>query len=268
MKLKFKSSKYSILIILLIMFIESVSSNGIMDEDEYNDEILSLSLSTTTTTSTTAAKVFRSKNLNHINHHHHHHKRNNSNNKKLKNSIKRQEKSTLSTNQLISSSSRSANSVDEPDFDYALGKYQKDPFSYDLGNPKSHYDTSSSSVGVPSVFPQRPPNSILTNLTVILGQNALLSCTVRNLGSHNILWLRVKDGDVLAYDDMLITQDPRIRLIKKNQNESSLFIQGVKLNDAGEYACQINTQSVKSKFINLIILSNYLKIYFNLIILN
>ncbi len=247
------------------MLFESANSNSrsILDEDEYNDEISSPS--STKTITTTSAKIFRSKTLNHINHHHHHHKRNNSINKKLKNSIKRQEKSTLSTIESIpsssfSSSSRSANSVDEPDFDYALGKYQKDQFSYDIANQKSHYDMSSSSAGIPSVFPQRPPNSILTNLTVILGQNALLSCTVRNLGSHNILWLRVKDGDVLAYDDMLITQDPRIRLIKKNQNESSLFIQGVKLSDSGEYACQINTQFVKSKFINLIILSNFILI--------
>lgn len=235
------------------MLFQSVASDSrsIIDDedDEYKDE-----LSSTTTKLTSTVKIFRSKNLNH----HHHHKRNNSSmSKKLKNSIKRQEKSTLSAIQLIPSTSKSANSADEPDFDYALGKYQKDQFSYDIANQKSHYDMSSSSAGLPPVFPQRPPNSILTNLTVILGQNALLSCTVRNLGSHNILWLRVKDGDVLAYDDMLITQDPRIRLIKKNQNESSLFIQGVKLSDSGEYACQINTQYVKSKFINLIILSNF-----------
>ena len=92
-----------------------------------------------------------------------------------------------------------------------------------------------------------------SNVTSILGQPALLNCAVRNLGSFNILWLRVKDGDVLAFDDMLITQDSRFRLVKKSHSESNLIIHGVRSKDAGEYACQINTPQVKSKFINLIV---------------
>lgn len=95
-------------------------------------------------------------------------------------------------------------------------------------------------------------------LTAIVGQNVILPCAVRNLGVYNILWLRVKDGDVLAFDNMTITQDPRIKFAKKSHNESNLLIESVKLSDSGEYACQINTQSVKSKLINLSVLSNFL----------
>lgn len=93
------------------------------------------------------------------------------------------------------------------------------------------------------------------NMSVMLGQNVILPCAVRNIASFKILWLRLKDGDVLAYDDMVITQDPRFSLIKKTLNESNLKIQSVKSTDSGEYACQINTQSLKAKLINLIIMS-------------
>jgi len=92
-----------------------------------------------------------------------------------------------------------------------------------------------------------------SNVTSVLGHMAVLTCAVRNLGSYNILWLRVKDGDVLAFDDMLITQDNRFRLVKKSQSESNLIIESVRSKDAGEYACQINTHQVKSKFVNLIV---------------
>jgi hypothetical protein len=109
----------------------------------------------------------------------------------------------------------------------------------------------------PAATIKRTPNSYAINVTAILGQSAFLPCAVRNLGTHNLLWLRVKDGDVLSYDDMLITQDQRFKLIKKAANESNLLLQGVKLSDAGEYLCQINTDNVKSKSVNLIIMSMF-----------
>lgn len=94
------------------------------------------------------------------------------------------------------------------------------------------------------------------NITAVVGQEAVLPCSVRNLGSHHILWLRVRDGDVLAFDEMMITQEPRFRVEKKTPTQSNLVISNIQPRDAGEYACQINTNSVKSKFMNLIILSN------------
>ena len=99
------------------------------------------------------------------------------------------------------------------------------------------------------------PRSIVTNITAIIGHNAYLPCVVRNIGSYKILWLRISDGDVLAYDNMLISQDSRFSLIKNFPNESNLLIQNVNLKDSGQYACQINTQSLKAKFVNLMVLS-------------
>lgn len=117
----------------------------------------------------------------------------------------------------------------------------------------------------PGSVPTRRSNDILLsnyNLTAKLGHNALLPCSVRNIGSYKILWLRVSDGDVLAYDNMLISQDSRFQLIQNTAAESNLFIKGVRLSDAGEYACQLNTQTSKTKFINLLVQSN-LSTFFN-----
>lgn len=244
MKIKYKSkeSKYLVFILVLLIMFECCLALDLKDVDTESNPIKKNQYRTSNNVKN---------NKNHIHH-----------NAKKNSMKKRQEKSEtsepFSTMQLISSFDSSSSSKvslnsDEPDFDYTIGKYQKDRFNYDV---KSQYDLSSSASLPFSSGPiSRPPNSLLTNVTVVLGQNALLSCAVKNLGSHNILWLRVRDGDVLAYDDMLISQDPRIRLLKKTNNESSLFIQNVKLSDSGEYACQINTHSVKSKFINLIILT-------------
>lgn len=131
--------------------------------------------------------------------------------------------------------------------------------------PKRSPPSSLSSSSLPSLSsiltqtPSLPSSSHLTiNVTAILGQSAFLPCAVRNIGTYSLLWLRVSDGDVLAVDNMLITQDSRFSLVKKFSNESNLLIQGVKLTDAGEYVCQINTETVKSKIVNLIIFSkNY-----------
>lgn len=101
---------------------------------------------------------------------------------------------------------------------------------------------------------QRTPN--VEYINAILGQDVVLPCKVKNLGSHNILWLRLKDGDVIAYDNMTVTQDHRFMLEKRFESESNLIIREVKLSDSGDYACQINTPNLKSKIINLMILSN------------
>jgi len=56
---------------------------------------------------------------------------------------------------------------------------------------------------------------------------------------------------------LLITQDPRFSLIQNSASESNLFIKNVRGNDAGEYACQLNTETLKAKFVSLIVLSKF-----------
>ncbi len=113
-------------------------------------------------------------------------------------------------------------------------------------------------VDTPGSVPSRRSNdeTVSNDVTAIVSHNVLLPCAVRNIGSYKILWLRVKDGDVLAYDNLLITQDPRFSLIQNSASESNLFIKNVRESDAGEYACQLNTETLKAKFVNLVVLSN------------
>lgn len=140
--------------------------------------------------------------------------------------------------------------LNEPEFD-----------SYNMLPQISSSSSSSVSGGVydePIVSFMEAVSSRISNslnMSVMLGQNVVLPCAVKNIGSFKILWLRVRDGDVLAYDDMIISQDPRFSLSRKSVNESNLKIQSVKASDSGEYACQINTQSLKAKLINLIIMT-------------
>jgi hypothetical protein len=102
---------------------------------------------------------------------------------------------------------------------------------------------------------QNKNQKVIVNITTIIGQAATLPCQVKNLGIYQMLWLRIKDGDVIAFDNMLITQDSRFS-IDKTTNESKLILKDVRLSDAGEYACQINTVPFKIKLFQLIILSN------------
>lgn len=169
-------------------------------------------------------------------------------------SHKRQQKSALTNTIKLFN-------FDEPDFDYKTNQQQQlQPnninFEYPLGSTNNdlYYDSyQHQQQNVQSTTTTK--TSFTVNITATIGHNVVLPCAVRNLGVHNILWLRVRDGDVLAFDDMLITQDARFKLIRKGANESNLMIEGVRVSDSGEYACQINTYTVKSKLINLIILS-------------
>jgi hypothetical protein len=141
--------------------------------------------------------------------------------------------------------------ANEPDFEAINSSPFSSQSTTSLTNNPNNQDQESKS-------PEQPKKAhlIQMNITAVVGQEAVLPCSVRNLGSHHILWLRVRDGDVLAFDEMMITQEPRFRVEKKTPTQSNLVISNIQPRDAGEYACQINTNSVKSKFINLIILSN------------
>ena len=183
-----------------------------------------------------------------------HHSNNNSSHyrkKSLHNRGSKSNKTNKRQDKSLTTSTIKPFNPDEPDFDILLTSTTV--ISTSDSTEANNQDSSAK---------YQTPNVISSNVTTVLGQNAMLSCVVRNLGSYNILWLRVNDGDVLAFDNMLITQDPRFKLAKKTTNESNLFIQGVRLSDAGEYACQINTQNVKSKFYNLIVLSKFKKVFF------
>lgn len=80
------------------------------------------------------------------------------------------------------------------------------------------------------------------NVTVIIGNAAVLPCFINNLGDHKVAWIKVANMDILAIGDYKVTNDDRIRLLHGYVSDWSLSIQPVNEEDAGEYICQVNTE--------------------------
>ncbi|XP_075210175.1 lachesin-like [Lycorma delicatula] len=89
--------------------------------------------------------------------------------------------------------------------------------------------------------------SPIGNLTTPLGREAVLSCTVNNLGKHKVGWLRAEDQTVLSLHTSLVTHNPRITLTHDNYRSWQLHIRQVKESDRGCYMCQVNTRIMKKQ---------------------
>jgi len=92
------------------------------------------------------------------------------------------------------------------------------------------------------------------NVTVIIGNSAVLPCFISNLGDHKVAWIKVANTDVLAIGDYKVTNDERIKLVHGYVTDWSLSIQPVNEEDSGEYICQINTEPQMVTRINLQVL--------------
>lgn len=80
------------------------------------------------------------------------------------------------------------------------------------------------------------------NVTVIIGNSAVLPCFISNLGDHKVAWIKVANMDILAIGDYRVTNDDRIKLLHGYLSDWSLSIQPVNEEDSGEYICQVNTE--------------------------
>ncbi|KAG1655517.1 Lachesin [Nymphon striatum] len=89
------------------------------------------------------------------------------------------------------------------------------------------------------------------NLSVTIGQDARLICTVIGLGNYKVAWIKVDTQTILSLDSRVITNDPRIRVTHTNHINWVLHISDVRFQDRGYYMCQVNTQPMKSYTIYL-----------------
>lgn len=90
----------------------------------------------------------------------------------------------------------------------------------------------------------------LENVTIKVGQQAVLPCFVSNLGSFKVIW--VKNGDILALGSNKINSDPRLNVQHRYVSEWHLIIDNVVTDDEGEYICKTNGNFFKT--INLQVL--------------
>ncbi|KAF6207943.1 hypothetical protein GE061_016392 [Apolygus lucorum] len=85
------------------------------------------------------------------------------------------------------------------------------------------------------------------NLTTPVGREAVLSCTVNNLGKYKVGWLKAEDQTILSLHTRVVTHNSRISVTHDNQRTWRLHIRQLKVSDRGCYMCQINTNIMKKQ---------------------
>ena len=98
------------------------------------------------------------------------------------------------------------------------------------------------------------PTSNPTNVTVQLGETALLPCRVKQLGSDHVV--RRRDGHIIAVGEFLFIEDDRFFVLRDqhrgDDNEQwSLYVKHVSPRDSGAYECQISTAPKMSRVVEL-----------------
>ncbi|XP_023322130.1 lachesin [Eurytemora carolleeae] len=87
----------------------------------------------------------------------------------------------------------------------------------------------------------------VTNLTVVAGREAILSCHVSHLGSYKVAWVRVDTQTILTIHNSIITRNQRVSLSHREHKEWKLHISNIQESDRGWYMCQVNTDPMRSK---------------------
>ncbi|XP_041365607.1 limbic system-associated membrane protein-like [Gigantopelta aegis] len=101
-----------------------------------------------------------------------------------------------------------------------------------------------------AVLGEEPRFNVFTkNVTVVVGQTAVLPCSVDKLGDYKnkkgwVVWLDHRDK-LLTFEDRRIIADERISLERTYVKEWNLHIRNVKAADEGIFTCQINTDPVQ-----------------------
>ncbi|XP_072939979.1 lachesin-like [Epargyreus clarus] len=81
-----------------------------------------------------------------------------------------------------------------------------------------------------------------TNVTVVVGRDAIFTCKVENLQNYKVAWLRVDTQTILTIGPLVITKNHRVAVVRGDPQTWSLALRDVRPTDAGQYMCQINTE--------------------------
>ncbi|XP_050700995.1 neurotrimin-like isoform X2 [Eriocheir sinensis] len=85
------------------------------------------------------------------------------------------------------------------------------------------------------------------NITVTVGRDALLPCTVEQLRGFKVAWVQVDTQTILTIHKQVITRNPRIALLHNDHRSWHLELKNVKESDRGWYMCQVNTDPMRFK---------------------
>ncbi|KAG8182300.1 hypothetical protein JTE90_013906 [Oedothorax gibbosus] len=87
---------------------------------------------------------------------------------------------------------------------------------------------------------------VIPNVTVAIGRDAVLQCTVEEIENYKVAWIKMDTQTLLTIHKHVITRDKRIR-VTNNNLQWNLHISKVDEKDKGFYMCQINTEPMVSQ---------------------
>lgn len=94
-------------------------------------------------------------------------------------------------------------------------------------------------------------------VTVLEGSTVILSCRIENLDDGNmVIWIRNSDLQILTAGHSTFSSDVRFKVNHENVIDStdwSLVITNARIEDQGQYECQVNTDPKMKLNINLIV---------------
>jgi len=85
------------------------------------------------------------------------------------------------------------------------------------------------------------------NVTVVVGREAVLSCSVTKLKDFKVGWIKAGDQTILSLHKRVITHNDRIHITHDEHNTWNLHIKDVRVEDQDCYMCQINTEKMKKQ---------------------
>ncbi|GBP27499.1 hypothetical protein EVAR_14320_1 [Eumeta japonica] len=87
----------------------------------------------------------------------------------------------------------------------------------------------------------------IKNVTAALGREAILACSVHNLSTYKVAWLRVDTQTILTIHTHVISRSRRVGVTHSDHRTWFLHIRELRESDRGWYMCQINTDPMKSQ---------------------
>ena len=91
----------------------------------------------------------------------------------------------------------------------------------------------------------------IENSTTVLGRNALLECSVENLGPYKVAWLKMDSSNseptVLTIGLDTLFGERKYRVTQNSDRQWFLHIKHVRISDRGNYMCQVNAKNMISQ---------------------
>ncbi|CAL4063318.1 unnamed protein product [Meganyctiphanes norvegica] len=116
--------------------------------------------------------------------------------------------------------------------------------SHYRGAPPIQYSTLSG--------PSFVNSSSSSEVRVVAGATAILTCAIRNIHNQTVSWLRGRDIRLLTIGSATYTTDKRFVSSNPQQgHEWILKIHYVRMSDGGKYLCQVSTTPPKTLYVDL-----------------